>query len=204
MNWNDCQNEIAQCRECCSRWPDEVIRPFQVGEIPNPPSPIGVLFVGVAPTPNEGRYQGGHFYTSTQDPLRRGLFALLEEIYKCNFNALSLEEGNAVFHRRGCFFVHAAKVRPIVKAAPPQAVLRYCAHQHLRVEIDLLQTQTICFLGKNNTIRVAEDLFGRPIGEEPQTASLNHWTGRVVVAPQPRRGWEGRTREILAQILPVP
>ena len=203
MTWADCQADISQCDKCCARWPGEVRRPLQLGEIPAPPSNISVLFVGVAPTPDEGPYKGGHFYTSTRDLLRRGLFALLEEKYHYSLNSLDIQNGNKAFHGMGFFFVHTAKVRPITKSAPSTAVLRFCAQQHLRVEIGLLQPQAVCFLGKMNTSRVAQDLFGQAIGPQPQNAALNHWTGSVVVAPQPRRGWASDTLRILNELLPV-
>ncbi len=203
MTWNECQLDIARCRECCTRWPKEVRRPLQLGEIPTPPSQVSVLFVGVAPTPDEGPSQGGHFYTSTRDLLRRGLFALLEEKYACSLNSLDLQEGNEAFHNMGFFFVHTAKVRPISKPAPPQPLLQYCAQRHLCAEISFLHPQAICFLGKTNLSRVVKDLFDHPIGLRPQQAILGEWTGPVVMALQPRRGWEKSTRETLNQVLPA-
>jgi uracil-DNA glycosylase len=203
MDWNSFQMEIAQCQECSSRWPDVVKRPLQVGEIPNPPSRVSVLFVGVAPTPDEGTSRGGHFYASTRDLLRRGLFALLEEKYECALNSLSLSEGNTAFHKLGFFFVHAAKVRPISKSAPPQPLLKFCAQRHLRAEINFLHPQAICFLGKTNLSTVVKDLFGHPFGPRPQQATLGEWTGPVVMALQPRRGWKKSTRETLNQVLPA-
>src|SRR2546422_8704665 len=96
--WCGLQKQIAQCRDCVSRWPTEVIRPLSVGEIPDPPRHVDVLFVGVGPTPQEGKFHGEHFYSTTGDLLRRGLFVLLEEKCAVDLTTLSLADGNRAFH----------------------------------------------------------------------------------------------------------
>src|SRR5438445_4752036 len=80
--WQRIQREIAECTECCSRWCGAVDQPLKFGEIPPPPSEISVLFVGVAPTPINGKNKGSHFYSSVKDPLRVGLFRLLGKMFR--------------------------------------------------------------------------------------------------------------------------
>ena len=60
--WHDTQREIAACEECIGRWKGLVTQPLRVGEIPDPPPIVKILFVGVAPTNREGKNTGNHFY----------------------------------------------------------------------------------------------------------------------------------------------
>ena len=200
VKWREAQREIADCDECVSRWKGRVIAPLQIGEIPDPPSPLKILFVGVAPTDREGRNKGHHFYSSSGDNLRRGLFSLLGDRFRIPLTGLSLEEGNKVFHGLGCFLVHAGKTRPVGQDAPPLETLAYCSNRHLRSEISILNPLAICFLGVTKLSAVALSLFKRQIGETPIRASLERWAGWVVLAPQPVRGSERRTTVVLEKL----
>jgi uracil-DNA glycosylase len=201
MRWQDSQRDISICEECVGRWRGRVTEPLQIGEIPVPQSFVKILFVGVAPTDLEGRNKGGHFYSSAGDNLRRGLFRLLNDRFAIPLNGLSLEEGNQLFHGEGYFFVHAGKTRPVGRDAPPRDILIYCANRHLRTEIDILNPSAICFLGVKNLKSVTQSLFDRQVFEVPGRASLDRWTGWVVLAPQPVRGGERRTEIVLAKLL---
>ena len=198
--WRALQREIVRCQECSRRWPDEVVRPLAVGEIPDPPDRIDILFVGVAPTAENGPSRGTHFYSSETDLLRTGLFRLLaERDFGVRLIGLGRDEGNRRFHEARCFFVHCAKVRPNDKPAPPVEVIQFCAQRHLKKEIAVLDPRVVCFLGKNNAAPVASDLFGQSIGETPERVQPEWWRegGLAVVALQPRRGWESRTKAVL-------
>ena len=201
VKWREAQREIAVCDECASRWRGRVSAPLRIGGIPDPPSPLKILFVGVAPTDREGRNKGHHFYSSTGDNLRRGLFSLLGDRFRIAIKDLSLEEGNKVFHGLGCFFVHAGKTRPVGQDAPPLEMLAYCSNRHLRSEISILNPLAICFLGVTNFSVVALSLFKRQIGETPVQVSLDRWAGWVVLAPQPVRGWEKRTTIVIQKLV---
>lgn len=200
MRWQDAQRDISICEECVSRWRGRVTAPLQIGEIPDPPSFVKILFVGVAPTDLEGRNKGGHFYSSAGDNLRRGLFRLLNDRFAIPLNGLSLEEGNQLFHGEGYFFVHAGKTRPVGRDAPPLETLAYCSNRHLRSEVSILNPLAICFLGVKNLAAVASALLKRQISETPVQASLDQWTGWVALAPQPVRGGEKRTALVLEQL----
>ena len=200
MRWQDAQRDISICEECVSRWRGRVTAPLQIGEIPDPPSFVKILFVGVAPTDLEGRNKGGHFYSSAGDNLRRGLFRLLNDRFAIPLNGLSLEEGNHLFHGEGYFFVHAGKTRPVGRDAPPLETLAYCSNRHLRSEVSILNPLAICFLGVTNLAAVASALFKRQISETPVQAFLDQWTGWVALAPQPVRGGEKRTALVLEQL----
>jgi dephospho-CoA kinase len=190
--WRDIQQRIATCRECVDPASPSLAGPLQPGEIPEPPETVEVLFVGVAPTALQGPNRGTHFYSSQSDALRRALFHLLSEPGRgLPLQGLNLEEGNARFHAAGCFFVHAAKVRPLRELAPPPEVIRSCALRHLQQEIVALAPRAVCFLGRK-TEPAARALFGRRLGRVIQAVELGAWRGHAVIAPQPlRRGLAG-------------
>ncbi len=197
--WRELQTKIQGCRECLNRWHEEVVQPLRQREIPDPPGKIKILFVGVAPTAQTGRSHGTHFYSNEKDLLRRGLLKLLTERDSA-WEDQSLRDGNRKFHDANYFFVHAAKVRPITKPAPPKEAIGFCALRHLKKEILLLKPTAICFLGKNNATPAAKALFGVTVGEKPQKVELEGWKGWAVVADQPRRGWEKQTTKVLKEL----
>lgn len=199
--WEQTQEEIAKCVDCIQRWPGHILQPLQMGEIPNPPADIRLLFVGVAPTPINGNSKGGHFYSSATDLLRGGLFHILEGLFRTKLNGLSLPDGNAAFHTLNCFFLHCAKVRPLQDAAPPIDAIYFCAVRHLKREIQLLRPLAICFLGIGNATPAAKAIFGVEIHNDPRQVSLETWTGWVAVAHQPRRGWKRHTKVAIEQLL---
>lgn len=49
LRWKTIQGCIAACPDCIRVEPDVVAKPLEVGEIPDPPDTVDVLFVGVAP-----------------------------------------------------------------------------------------------------------------------------------------------------------
>ena len=199
--WRESQEEIARCGDCCGgESGDAVSTPLQVGEIPEPPNRIRILFIGVAPTPLRGRGKGTHFYSLRTDPLRLGLFSVLDSLFATkliNLNSAGKGEAEAAFHNAGFFFVHAAKVRPKITPAPPAEVIAFCARRHLIQEICILAPKALCFLGSKNTAHAIRAIFGRAIDDDPQLAPLDDgqgatWEGSVAVAHQPRRGWNAR------------
>jgi uracil-DNA glycosylase len=201
VNWRETQKEIASCDECVGRWTGQVSAPLQIGEIPDPPTRIKILFVGVAPTDVEGKNKGHHFYSSPSDNLRNGLFRLLSHRFGVLLKNLTLLEGNQSFHKEGFFFVHAGKSRPVGQDAPPEIPLVYCSDRHLRIEIAVLNPIAICFLGVTNLAPASQSLFRRQIGSNPVRSRLDQWNGWVAVAPQPVRGHERRTELVINKLL---
>lgn len=128
--WADLQTDIASCRGCVRQWPTLVAQPLSAGEIPNPPK-VTLLFVGVAPTPIEGKNKGMHFYSSTRDPLRTALFQMLDSLLDDSDlrqkDKTGKSAGDAAFHERGLFFVHAAKIKPFRPTSGGNAFLREAA-----------------------------------------------------------------------------
>jgi hypothetical protein len=210
--WAVCKERIAACHECLDRWPSRVEQPLGVNEVPNPSLDVSILFVGVAPPPRgrDDDDEVGHFYSNPCDRLRLGLFHVLDRVFQTDItkrNRVGRDSGTTAFLDAGFFFLHAAKVRPCRgRLAPPRRVMRFCAQQHLRNEVLLLQPHSICFLGAKNAAPAAEAMFGRHIGEVPEQGEIRGtdetevWRGQVVATVQPVRGTkEGRNRERAAK-----
>ena len=112
---------------------------------------VDILLVGVAPTRQGGRNKGTHFYSSPRDPLRASLFRLLsEEPFSLSLTGPKMEDNIKLFHKAKLFFVHAAKIRPLLKDAPPTATIAFCAKRHLLEEIQLIHPKAVCILGKTH------------------------------------------------------
>ena len=177
--WLELQEQIERCNVCIRLHPSEVSTPLRPAEIPLPPIAIKVLFVGVAPTRPAGRSQGTHFYSNRSDGLRTSLFHALDtssfRTRLAEANGRSKDQGDSAFHEAGFFFVHAGKVRPARRDAPPTAVLEACAREHLRAEIQVLQPDAVCLLGvkRGHLPSVAGVLFERELHDVPEGASVD-------------------------------
>lgn len=204
--WLELQEQIEVCKVCLDKEPHEISTPLCRDEIPLPPTRISVLFVGVAPTRLAGKSRGTHFYSNQKDLLRTGLFRALDRSsFKTDLvkvNERSRGEANHAFHQAGFFFVHAGKVRPTKRDAPPTSVLKTCAMVHLLAEIPLLQPEVVCLLGNTpgHLPDVARVLFNTQIGDVPEPASLDSWTGLATVTTQPRRGGVPRAQRTLEAV----
>lgn len=202
--WREIQSRIAHCGECCEKWPKDVTRPLGRSEMPDPPDVVNILFIGVAPTRQEGQNKGTHFYSSPQDPLRRELFRLLaDEPFLLPRVGLKWEDGIRAFHEAKCFFVHAAKIRPLLKDAPPPAAIAFCAKRHLLDEIQVIRPKAVCIIGKSKVGPVTTKIFGTPLSEEPRTITVGTWTGLAAIAPQPVRGRAPQTKAVLSKLWPL-
>jgi len=125
---------------------------------------------------------------------------MLSEEFRISLDGLSLNEVNKSFHSSKFFFVHAAKVRPLVEKSPPPEVITFCAKEHLRNEIPILNPNGICFLGLKNASFAAEAVFEQTISRTPIVARISGWQGKVVVAPQPVP-YNGGIRKSTASVL---
>jgi hypothetical protein len=178
-----------------------VAHPLSTSEIPNPPEFVKVLFVGVAPSRLEGDNRGTHFYSSPSDPLRRELFRLLaEQPFGLLLQGLNWRNAILQFHKSQCFFVHAAKVRPILKDAPPRQAIAFCAKRHLLNEIQSISPKTLCVISKSQVGPVTAEIFGTPLSEEPRNIRVGSWTGLAALAPQPVRGGAREAKVVLSKL----
>lgn len=212
--WVACKRQIASCRQCLDPWPSRVEATLGDDEVPDPPSSIGFLFIGVAPPPigSDEDDEPGHFYSDPCDRLRLGLFHVVDRVLATELtqrNRVGREAGTTAFLNAGLFFLHAAKVRPVRRRlSPDRSTMRFCAKRHLVEEIELLQPKAICFLGATKAGPAAETVFQRVIGEVPEKAEVRQsngtkvWRGWVAVTVQPLRGTkEGRNRERVAGVV---
>ncbi len=190
--------------------PDLVAKPLEVGEIPDPPDTVDVLFIGVAPPALHGKHGGRHFWSNASDPLRIGLFGVLDEFLGSRLRTLNRRNKDAAddaFRDRRFFLVHSCKVRPVPAElkSPPDDVIASCARRHLAEEIVALKPRAVCFLG-HNTARAAA-LLGLAVDDRITTAKLmsetGDWNGLGMATVQPIRGAERRAgpaiRRLLAQ-----
>lgn len=201
--WSELCARIEKCHDCIALAPHAVTKPLKRGEVPDPPSRTRILFIGVAPTAQKRLNGGSHFYSSSTDALRTGLFHVLDRIFGSDLveaNNRSLSKGTRRFIDLGHFFLHAGKVRPFYDDAPPPDVLRRCASVHLGPEIGLLAPRAVCLLGKNNLGVVARELFGTDLVDGIGDVSIGAWRGSAAIAPQPIRGWDDRTERIIREL----
>ena len=206
--WTSVQQEIAVCERCVQGQRDLVGSSLAVGEIPDPPAVVDVLFVGVAPTSLNGRNKGRHFWSSVNDPLRIGLFSVLDALLGSQLrvvNARSKSAADDDFCARKLFFVHSCKVRPVPAElkAPPEVVIASCARRHLAQEIIAIKPRAACFLGHNTAPGAA--LLGLSVDDRVATAKAMsetaEWVGLGVATVQPIRGAERRARPAIRRLL---
>jgi hypothetical protein len=211
--WAACKRRVASCRQCLDSWPSRLEATLGVDEVPDPPSSISFLFVGVAPPPiGSEDDEPGHFYSDPCDRLRLGLFHVIDCVLATKLtreNRVGLEAGTTAFLKADLFFLHAAKVRPVRgRLSPDRSTMRFCAARHLVDEIELLQPKAIRVLGATKAGPAAETVFQCAIGDEPQKAAVRRakgekvWEGWAAVTVQPLRGTkEGKNRERVARVV---
>jgi hypothetical protein len=112
-----------------------------------PPDPVRVLFVGVAP-PKTGR----HFYTDPSDNLRQSLFDVLEKL-----DGPCRTSDDFIAH--GFFLVHTAKCAIRGTTKPNPRVSKFCTSAHWRRKVECLAPHGLCFLSKNVDFPVCTDLL---------------------------------------------
>lgn len=205
--WGATQACIATCQACIPENCDLVANPLIIGEIPDPPELVDVLFVGVAPPALNGKHKGQHFWSNATDALRVGLFGVLDGLLGSELRTLNRGSKAAAdddFRDRRFFFVHSCKVRPVpaMLKAPPEAVIAVCARRHLAEEIVALRPRAVCFLG-HNTLPAAR-LLGLSVDDQPVTAELrsetSQWNGLGMATVQPIRGAERRTTKAILNL----
>lgn len=175
---------IARCCDCRKQFPSaqfKVICPPGNLYPYLPRTDVEVLFVSVAP-PRPGK----HFYSSANDGLRNGLYAVL---LGCGYKCSSVEQ----FHDYGFYLSHCAKCPIADTPYPEEIVCVFCSSQHLIAEITAIRPKAICFLSKTNglssCIKIAE-MFGHIEPIEPRKIfeiTVKDLSTEVLVT-----GWPGR------------
>jgi uracil-DNA glycosylase len=141
MNWDELQDEIKRCKKCKEegiygvKCPDDRIPPSE-------PQNVKLLFVSEAP-PLNSRY---YFYNeNSKDRLRNSLFELLRG--DLGYEISSIND----FIAAGFFLLPTVKcpsARNERNAAPAKSVIKLCAEQHLKREIEHIKPDGVCLLGR--------------------------------------------------------
>jgi len=141
MNWTEIQGGIKRCEKCkeegfCEvRCPDDRIPASE-------PRNVKLLFVSEAP-PLNTRY---YFYNeNSNDRLRNSLFDLLRSDLGYEISTIN------DFIAAGFYLLPTVKcpsARNGRNAAPPGKVIKLCAEQHLKREIEYINPDGVCLLGR--------------------------------------------------------
>jgi len=140
MNWNEIEGEIKRCTKCREeglsgvRCPDVRVPTLE-------PRNVKLLFVSEAPPLNT------HFYfynENSNDQLRNRVFGILHDVgYELN----SIKD----FIDAGFYLLPTAKcpsARNGLNAAPGARVIKLCAGQHLKREIEYIKPDGVVLLGR--------------------------------------------------------
>jgi len=191
------QDEIASCTLCSGEFPrigvDCPPGRLYLDHV-QPPNPLTVLFVGVAPPQRER-----HFYTNSDDNLRQGLFSVLNRLGRsCN----NLED----FIRHGFFLIHTAKCAIRGTTRPDLRVSLFCSSHYGKREIEQLSPDGVCFLSKNVGHKVCQALTQEwgverevPFGEVMH-ATINGKRTQFLATKWPGRGWASETETHLGNL----
>lgn len=141
MTWTEIQDEIKRCKKCKEegiygvRCPDDRI-PVSA------PQNVKLLFVSEAPPLNSQYY---FYYENSNDRLRNSLFELLRSDRGYEINSI------ADFIAAGFFLLPTVKcpsARNRRNTAPAKSVIKLCAEQHLKREIEYIKPEAVCLLGR--------------------------------------------------------
>jgi len=140
MNWNEIQEEIKRCKKCREEGFYEVRCPD--GRTPSfEPRNVKLLFISEA-SPLNTRYY--FYYENSNDRLRNSLFEILRSM---NYKISTIKD----FIKAGFFLLPTVKC-PSDKngrnTAPRRKVIKLCAENHLRQEIECIKPEGICLLGR--------------------------------------------------------
>jgi uracil-DNA glycosylase len=140
MNWNELEGEIKRCRKCSEnglsrvRCPDVRVPTLE-------PQDVKLLFISEAPPLNTQFY----FYNeNSNDRLRNRLFSILRDM---DFEISTIQD----FDDAGFFLLPSVKcpsARDGCNIAPSGRVIKLCAGQHLKREIECIKPDGVCLLGR--------------------------------------------------------
>jgi len=141
MNWTEIQDVIKRCKRCKEEGFYGVICPDKRVPVSKPRN-VKLLFISEAPPLNSHYY----FYNeSSNDRLRNSLFELL----RCDLGYEISSIKN--FIAAGFYLLPTVKcpsARTGRNAAPAKSVIKLCAEQHLKQEIEYIKPEGVCLLGR--------------------------------------------------------
>jgi uracil-DNA glycosylase family 4 len=141
MNWNKIQDEIKRCKKCNEegiygvRCPDDRIPASE-------PRNVKILFISEAPPLNTRYY---FYHENSNDRLRNSLFELLRG--DLGYEISSIND----FIAAGFYLLPTVKcpsARNGRNTAPAKSVIKLCAEQHLKREIEHIKPEAVCLLGR--------------------------------------------------------
>ncbi len=140
MAWKELEEEIKRCTKCNEEGLSRVRCPDVRIPIVEPQN-VKLLFISEAPPLN------GHFYfyhEDSNDRLRTRLFGILREV---GYEVRSIQD----FIDVGFYLVPTVKC-PSAKdgrnAAPSGSVIKLCAAEHLKRELEYIKPDGVCLLGR--------------------------------------------------------
>ena len=141
MNWTEIQERIKRCKKCNEegfygvKCPDDRIPASE-------PRHVKLLFVSEAPPLNTRYY---FYHENSNDRLRNSLFELLQCDLGYEINTIN------DFIAAGFYLLPTVKcpsARNERNAAPLGKVIKLCAEQHLKREIEYIKPDGVCLLGR--------------------------------------------------------
>ena len=141
MTWKEIQDGIKRCKKCKEEGFYEVKCPDD--RIPmSEPRHVKILFVSEAPPLNSRYY---FYHENSNDRLRNSLFELLRS--DLGYEISSIND----FIAAGFYLLPTVKcpsARTGRNTAPAKSVIKLCAEQHLKREIEYIKPGGVCLLGK--------------------------------------------------------
>ncbi len=176
MNWSEIQNRIKGCTKCKEegfysvRCPDDRIPTSE-------PQNAKFLFISEAPPLNSRYY---FYHERSKDRLRNSLFELLRSDLNYEINTIDdfIEAGFYLLPTVKCPSARNGK-----NAAPHGKVIKLCAEQHLKREIEYIKPERVCLLGRTAllgflTLRNIWDMQAR--GSMDMERTLTDTAGKVL------------------------
>jgi len=140
MNWHELQQRIKQCTKCTEENGKGIKCPD--GRVPTrEPRNVKLLFISEAPPLNTHSY---FYYEHAPDRLRSRLFGILRAM---GYEISSITD----FIDAGFYLLPTVKCPSASEgrnAAPRGSVIKRCAENHLKRELEYIRPDSICLLGK--------------------------------------------------------
>ena len=176
MKWNEIKEGIKRCEKCKEEGFYEVKCPDD--RIPTSgPQNVKLLFVSEAP-PLNTRY---YFYNeNSNDRLRNSLFDLLRSDLGYEISIIN------DFIAAGFYLLPTVKcpsARTGRNAAPPGKVIKLCAEQHLKREIEYINPEGVCLLGRTalQGFLILRNLWGMQMKDSGEVGrTLSEAAGKVL------------------------
>ena len=177
MTWKEIQDGIKRCKKCKEEGFYEVKCPDD--RIPmSEPRHVKILFVSEAPPLNSRYY---FYHENSNDRLRNSLFELLRS--DLGYEISSIND----FIAAGFYLLPTVKcpsARNGRNAAPAKSVIKLCAEQHLKREIEYIKPEGVCLLGRTalQGFLILRNLWGMQVqGSMDVGRTLSEAAGKILV-----------------------